>query len=184
MEVPEYYAVQTMPTTTNLQPKNVVLPSLNKLSSTFCGCPGLISTRSELSAKNVIDEFPELNYMPMKECPDNCNPILKGFKFEYKPCKDAIRNKRIIVCKYNNCDKEFNKSWNFLDHARMHEGIKPFVCDLCGKSFTQSGNMKKHRKQHLLKQEEKARLAQGRLKQRFTSSLLIRIVVNSPLGGP
>ena len=73
---------------------------------------------------------------------------MKGFQFEYKPCKNAIRNKRVIVCKYANCGKEFTKSWNFLDHARMHEGLKPFVCDICSKAFTQSGNMKKHIKQH------------------------------------
>lgn len=25
--------------------------------------------------------------------------------------------------------KTFSKSWNFIDHALMHEGIKPFKCE-------------------------------------------------------
>lgn len=62
------------------------------------------------------------------------------------------------MCKYNNCNKEFTKSWNFLDHARMHEGLKPFICDICGKSFTQSGNMKKHRKQHAVNDIDKRKV--------------------------
>lgn len=67
--------------------------------------------------------------------------------------RDPTNNKFKVyyICKYNGCDKEFTKTWNLLDHVRMHEGIKPYKCSLCRKSFTQKGNLKKHLKQHTLK---------------------------------
>lgn len=40
-------------------------------------------------------------------------------------------------------------TWNMLDHARMHKGVKPYSCPYCGKRFTQKGNMRKHAKLHL-----------------------------------
>lgn len=40
-------------------------------------------------------------------------------------------------------------TWNMLDHARMHKGVKPYKCPHCSKTFTQKGNMRKHSKLHL-----------------------------------
>lgn len=55
----------------------------------------------------------------------------------------------IYVCKFEECNKKFTRTWNFLDHARTHKGIKPYKCQWCVKRFTQKGNLKKHLKQHL-----------------------------------
>lgn len=76
--------------------------------------------------------------------------ILKGYKYNlsYLPSKGPRRRKRIIHCEFPNCSKEFVKAWNFLDHARMHLGEKPFQCRLCDSKFTQKGNLKKHMKKH------------------------------------
>jgi hypothetical protein len=54
--------------------------------------------------------------------------ILNGYNFSlsYVSSKGPRRRKRIIHCKHPNCSKEFIKAWNFLDHARMHLGEKPF----------------------------------------------------------
>ena len=56
-------------------------------------------------------------------------PILEGYQYElsYIASKGPRKRKRTIHCKYPGCNKQYIKTWNFLDHARMHLGIKPFT---------------------------------------------------------
>ena len=69
-------------------------------------------------------------------------------------CKiEQRRNKKggittYYICTYENCKKEFTRTWSILDHARMHVGIRPYSCKICGRSYTQKGNMLKHMKRH------------------------------------
>lgn len=76
--------------------------------------------------------------------------ILKGYKYDisYIPSKGPRRRKRIIHCGFAGWTKQFIKAWNFLDHARMHTGEKPFEWKVCSTKFTQKGNLKKHMKKH------------------------------------
>jgi len=77
--------------------------------------------------------------------------ILKGYRFRFETYFEGNRRKKIILCGYDGCNREFNKTWSFLYHARMHEGEKPFVCEVCSRSFSQKSNMNKHKRHHVLK---------------------------------
>ena len=77
--------------------------------------------------------------------------LLIGYKYEIVSYYDNDKEKEITFykCKYEDCDKQLLKPWNLLDHVRMHEGVKPYLCQWWGKRFTQKGNLKKHARQHV-----------------------------------
>ena len=80
---------------------------------------------------------------------------LKGhlyeLKFEYNP--RSKRSRRVLICKYDSCNKEFIKTWNIVDHFRTHTKESPFIWRYWNKEFTQRGNLKKHLEKH--KEEDK-----------------------------
>ncbi|CAI2365718.1 unnamed protein product [Moneuplotes crassus] len=80
---------------------------------------------------------------------DNLN-ALKGYPYSSTMQSNSKNGKLIMVykCEFNGCHKTFMRTWNLLDHIRMHYGIKPYMCKFCGKGFTQKGNMRKHLIQH------------------------------------
>ena len=116
-----------------------------------------MSNTEQIPSKH-FENYKELKYAAREEDPtitkeEIYEKLLRPFKHEKYMKRDPVNNKFRVyyVCKYINCDKEFTKTWNLLDHVRMHEGIKPYQCSLWRKSFTQKGNLKKHLKQHTLK---------------------------------
>lgn len=42
------------------------------------------------------------------------------------------------------CDKRFSTRTNLTRHLLTHDGLKPYVCNVCGNAFTQNGSLKSH----------------------------------------
>ena len=78
--------------------------------------------------------------------------LLKDFDYTVKTCKNSKHGNDITVytCRHMDCNKKFTRTWNLLDHARVHLGVKPFACSQWRKVFTQKGNLMKHLKVHAL----------------------------------
>ena len=50
---------------------------------------------------------------------------------------------RPYVCDYPGCNKKYSISSRYQVHRRTHEGKKPFLCQICNKSFNEKGNLKR-----------------------------------------
>lgn len=76
--------------------------------------------------------------------------ILKQFEYDTElRTTPTGRPQTIYLCKIEGWRKEFLRTWNLLDHMRMHSGIKPNMWDFWGKGFTQKSNLRKHLKIHV-----------------------------------
>lgn len=137
-----------------------------KVMDQYCWCKfdyeeyGLSLEQIKLMNNIMIDKASEhMNVHGL----DGCNSrdsvylnLLKDYEYKVTTEKDAYTKGKIQAykCLYNKCGKTFTRAWNLLNHARMHQGVKPFACQICHKSFTQRGNLKKHMMIHLLPKAE------------------------------
>ena len=62
---------------------------------------------------------------------------------------DTKRINKVLTCLYDGCGKKFTKTWNIIDHFKVHTGLKPFSCKSWLREFSQKGNLTKHLKIHL-----------------------------------
>lgn len=56
------------------------------------------------------------------------------------------RSGSIHKCKY--CGYNSTRKGDVTKHERIHTGSKPFLCEKCGKKFTQSSHLCVHKKTH------------------------------------
>ncbi len=65
--------------------------------------------------------------------------------------KKRHQNIKPFKCSYPGCTKAFTLKGHLNQHMRLHTGEQPFKCPDCGKTFTQSSNLKTHLKTHAKK---------------------------------
>lgn len=54
----------------------------------------------------------------------------------------CLQNQSLYIC--TECGKKFGSKYKLQRHARCHTGEKPFQCNYCNNSFSQSCNLKLH----------------------------------------
>ena len=64
--------------------------------------------------------------------------------------EEKVKN---FKCSY--CPKQFQLKYSQKLHERTHTGYRPFMCDVCGFSFTQRGLLARHKLLHLKPIKEK-----------------------------
>ena len=99
-----------------------------------------------------LDDVPVPSYNMKQSNVKKCLLNIKYLeKYRWETTKRVNSNggcTTVFIWKYDNCNKEFTRSWSILDHVRMHEGIRPYECKYCPRAYTQKGNMIKHMKRH------------------------------------
>ena len=105
---------------------------------TACGTPDASRKMNELQG-DLPSKRDMVNYK-----------VIEGHKYEIKlnPDRNNCVNKRLYICKYDNCNKVFTKTWNLVSHFRIHTNEKPYQCSKCLKLFTQRSNLSRHMSIH------------------------------------
>ena len=116
----------------------------NKIHNGMTSAGSKWQLSSDYWRNDGIDPETTQLYFP---CKDRVNyDVLKGHRYEIveNPERGSVKNSRLYICKYDNCGKTFTKTWNLVDHFRIHTKEKPFICEGCNKKFSQKCNLKRH----------------------------------------
>mmetsp|Transcript_16647 Transcript_16647/g.18503 ORF Transcript_16647/g.18503 Transcript_16647/m.18503 type:complete len:169 (-) Transcript_16647:95-601(-) len=103
----------------NSMPMNKYIPQMSSVSkpSLMLGMENDESDCEWLSSAPEYYNVKKANIAPMKN---------HKYLTVYKHNKGTGRVLRYFICKYDNCERKFNKTWNFIDHVRIHTGEKPY----------------------------------------------------------
>ena len=118
--------------------------SIKGLNKDLSDNKNIIYIKTKDDGAKLLREVEELS-----ESVTSCEK-LKGHpcSISHKYNKATRRMNKVITCNYEGCGKQFTKSWNILDHFKVHTGDRPFVCETWGRAFSQKGNLSKHKKLH------------------------------------
>ncbi len=86
-------------------------------------------------------------YVPPKRRPFFCHICDLRFQFRWELRKHNFQKHRdLYQFKCEHCPFATATLRQFSVHSLIHKGVRPYKCDVCGSSFTQMGNLYKHKK--------------------------------------
>ncbi|CAI2386186.1 unnamed protein product [Moneuplotes crassus] len=144
----------------------LALASMNLSGYCLCGLNGSVNMNGLNSYCTTSSKHEKSSEQRKTRCTpktESESTTLKGYRFRFRHETINGRKRKIIQCQYDGCSKEFTKTWSFLYHARMHEGEKPFECNICERKFSQKSNLTKHMKHHMLTTISQRKLFKCRL---------------------
>lgn len=82
--------------------------------------------------------------------PFTCNICGQKFIRKYNCLRHQEEHKKAkrFVCTANGCMKSFHRSYYLKDHMKVHTGVRPHTCHICGKASSTKSNHNKHVRIH------------------------------------